>query len=73
MSIDLSQAETIQNYALGSMILILIAAVVGVARLYLNERKENKELMNKTLEAFGEFRELVRNNTEVLTKVKDKI
>lgn len=73
LQIDFSQAEAIQTYALGSLVLVLIAGVIGMVRLYTNERNENKQNQSKMVEVMGELREVVRNNTEALNKVKEKL
>lgn len=73
LQVDFSHAETIQTYALGSLVLVLIAGVVGAIKLYTSERAENKQNQSKMVEVMGELREVVRNNTEALNKVKDKL
>jgi hypothetical protein len=71
--IDFSQAEAIQTYALGALVLVLIAGVVAVGKVYLKEKERSDTMTNKAIDAMGELREVIRNNTEVLNQVKGKL
>jgi hypothetical protein len=73
LQIDFSQAEAIQTYALGALVLVLIAGVVAVGKVYLKEKERSDSMTNKAIDAMGELREVIRNNTEVLNQVKGKL
>jgi hypothetical protein len=73
LQIDFSQAEAIQTYALGALVLVLIAGVVAVGKVYLKEKERSDTMTNKAIDAMGELREVIRNNTEVLNQVKGKL
>jgi hypothetical protein len=73
LQIDFSQAEAIQTYALGALVLVLIAGVVAVGKVYLKEKDRSDTMTNKAIDAMGELREVIRNNTEVLNQVKGKL
>lgn len=73
LQVDFSQAQNIQTYALGSLVIVLIAGIVGMYNLYSKEREENKANQTRLIEVIGELRELIRNNNEVLNRVKEKL
>jgi hypothetical protein len=73
LQIDFSQAEAIQTYALGALVLVLLAGIVGIAKVYLDEKKRTDTMNTKAIDAMGELREVIRNNTEVLNQVKGKL
>jgi hypothetical protein len=73
LQIDFSQAEAIQTYALGALVLVLIGGVVAVGKVYLKEKERSDTMTNKAIDAMGELREVIRNNTEVLNQVKGKL
>jgi hypothetical protein len=73
LQIDYDQLGSVEKYILGTLILVLIAAVVWVSKVYLDERKRNHELALKAIEALGANNEIVRNNTDVLNQVKAKL
>jgi hypothetical protein len=73
LQIDYEQLGSVEKYILGTFILVLISAVVGMFKVYLDERKKNHELALKAIEALGANNEIVRNNTDVLNQVKAKL
>ena len=71
--IDLAQAAQVEKYIFGTVILILLSGIIYFIKRIERKDDDLKDISNKVIEALGENNEIIRNNTEVLNKIKNKL
>ena len=71
--IDLTQAAQVEKYIFGTVILILLSGIIYFIKRIERKDDDLKDISNKVIEALGENNEIIRNNTEVLNKIKNKL